>query len=173
MSTPDLLSVAQRLAAILGDQAVLIGGMAVSALGHVRATRDVDFASREAPEQIQQRFSRYGIAVEVHHGDLLEGDLRWVVRGLLDGIPFDVIAPPVELDWDQTTVVQLTADQSIRIVGLRDLFRLKMKAGGSQDIWDVAKLVRIYPEETEWVQAQAATFGVAQALDLWLQDPRL
>jgi hypothetical protein len=165
--------VAARLAAILGDEAVLIGGLAVGAHGHVRATDDVDFASSRAPAEVQALLSHAGLRSSLKRGDVREGDPPWVVRGEMDGIAFDVLPPLVPIAWESAIEVSLGRGARVRVVDLWSLLQLKLRAGGPQDLLDVAMLLRLHPDlEGEALRA-AEPYGLAERLRTWLADPRL
>ncbi|MBN2493331.1 MAG: hypothetical protein JXR96_01965 [Deltaproteobacteria bacterium] len=173
MSDDRLLVVAERLAGVLGEQCVLIGGLAVAAWGHVRATRDVGFASRVDASLIRERLAKAGIPNELRTGDPFGGDLEWVVHGTLDEVPFEILAPPMPVDWDAASEIDMPDGCVIRLVGLRDLLRLKIGAGGPRDLWDVASLLKSYPEERDVALSEAERQGRREALIEWLNDPRL
>ncbi|MCP5119444.1 MAG: nucleotidyl transferase AbiEii/AbiGii toxin family protein, partial [bacterium] len=126
MADGDLVVAAERLAGILGDQCVLIGGMAVSAWGHVRATNDIDFAGRGEPEVLRETLSSNGIDTTLSTGDVLDGDLPWVLRGEVGGVPFEILAPSISIDWDAASDVPTPGGGRLRLVSFRDLVRLKL-----------------------------------------------
>jgi predicted nucleotidyltransferase len=173
MASNHLTRVAETLAEILGDDCMLIGGMAVAAWGHVRATQDVDFVARGEPQALQERLQAAGIATTLHRGDPIEDPLPWVLRGDLEEVRFEVIASPIPLDWTAGTPVELPDGARIHLVGLEDLIRLKVVAGGNRDLWDVAKLVQAHPEQRDAALARADARGLGSALLGWLNDPRL
>jgi DNA-binding PadR family transcriptional regulator len=67
---PDLLGLAARLARILGPRrCLLVGGLAVSGHGHVRATDDIDFMVDSPLAQLRKRLQAEGIAARMVAGD--------------------------------------------------------------------------------------------------------
>ncbi|OGQ89117.1 MAG: hypothetical protein A2289_13070 [Deltaproteobacteria bacterium RIFOXYA12_FULL_58_15] len=168
-----LIAFAERLARIFDDRCALIGGMAVSAWGHVRATQDVDFVCRSAPEEIVELLEAEGFSVQLRRGNVLDGDLEWVIRGKAGRFRFDVLAPPVEIDWEACTRVEIVDGVSVQLIGLADLIQLKLKAGGNRDLWDVAKLLQLHPEHRETALKTAADLRVDERLQNWIDDPRL
>jgi hypothetical protein len=57
----------------------------------------------------------------------------------------------------------------VPVLGLADLLRLKLEAGGPKDLWDAARLLRRYPEELPRALAQASSLGVEDELRRWLE----
>jgi hypothetical protein len=173
MEADELTSAAVRLSAILGESALLIGGLAVSAWGHVRATEDIDFVSSLSPDALRQRLADHRISTELRRGDRLEGDIPWVLHGKLGSVSFQVLPPLVPIAWENATRVTLPGGGELRIVALPDLIRLKLRAGGPRDLWDVAELLRRYPEMRDDARKWASELARLEELDSWLNDPRL
>lgn len=165
--------VAVRLASLLPEPSALIGALAVAAHGFVRATDDIDFVSSAEPKEIQARLAKGGIASKIRRGDVLEGDVPSVVYGRAEGFHFDVLFPPVPIDWSRTVTLPLTEGSELRVVDLDALVRLKLRAGGPQDLIDVVHLVRIHPDIEERALALAEAYGVRERLEEWLADPRI
>jgi len=170
-ATPHELAV--RLASLLPEPNALIGALAVAAHGYIRATDDIDFVSTAEPKEIQARLAKAGIASKIRRGDVLEGDIPSVVYGRADGFRFDVLFPPVPIDWSRTVVLPLSEGSRLRVVDLDALVRLKLRAGGPQDLIDVVHLVRLHREIEERALALAEAYGVRDRLEEWLADPRI
>ena len=173
MRSDDLARAAARIAAILGDASLLIGGLAVSAWGHVRATEDVDFVSSSSPDELQRLLAADGIETELERGDVLEGDIPWVLHGRVQDVPFQVLPPLVPIHWENATVVAMPDGGELRVVDLPDLLRLKLRAGGARDLWDVAVLLQKHPSLRDDARQWAKELGKLVELDAWLDDPRL
>lgn len=174
MGQDDLVKAAGRLSSILGDACLLIGGLAVSAWGHVRATEDIDFVSSLEPEELQELLATREIPTELKRGDVLAGDLPWVLHGKVGQVKFQVLPPPVPLAWDKATLVSMPDGAELRVVDLPDLIRLKLHAGGSGDLWDVAVLLQKHPDMRDAARQWADDVGRLKDLDAsWLDDPRL
>lgn len=169
----DIEQAAIRLAEALGDAAVLIGGLAVSAWGYVRATDDIDFVANVPVSEVQKRLAAAGFASHVQRGNVLGGDIPWCVKGKIAGFAFDVLPPLVPIDFQQAVTVRLAGGKPVRVVDLETLLRLKLRAGGPQDLLDVAKLLRAHPELVDRVRAVAAKYGLWAQVDLWMNDPRV
>jgi hypothetical protein len=58
----DLEEAATRISAVLGDDGVLAGAMAVAAWGYVRATDDLDFVARLPAAVAVERLKAAGIS---------------------------------------------------------------------------------------------------------------
>ncbi len=168
-----LLDVAVRLAEILPEPNALIGALAVGAHGHVRASDDIDFVSTAKPKEIQAFLRRAGIESEIRRGDVLEGDVASVVHGQLEGLSFDVLSPPVPIDWNRVVQLPLAERSRLRVVDLETLVRLKLRAGGPQDLIDVVHLVRLHPEIEGKALGFADAYGARKRLAEWLSDPRI
>jgi hypothetical protein len=167
-----LARIAGRLGEILGEGGLLVGGLAASAWGHVRATQDVDFVTREEPAAVRQRLVEAGIDVELRRGDRLAGEIPWLLHGELETIPFDVFPPTVAIDWQRGREIRLPIGVAVRIIDLPDLLRMKLKAAGPRDLWDIAALVKQHPEHLAMVRAAAESAGLGAKLQEWLNDPR-
>ena len=170
---PDLEEVALRLVRVLGaDECVLVGGLAVGAHGYVRATGDVDLIVKASLESVRARLKRNGIRASLHRGDPTAGDFP-CLKGTLAGVPFDIMPPLVPLDWRRAVRVPMRPEVTLPIVDLGGLIRLKLRAQGPRDLLDVAALVRRHPEELAAAREMSEAYGVADKLEVWLDDPRL
>lgn len=149
---------AERLFATLGAHDVdyiVIGGFAVIAHGHVRATKDVDFVASRAPVNLRRLAAALGelnarlrgvdaelLPVLPTNPDDLGAGGNWTMvtdAGWLDFMN-DV---PGGTDYHQlrarSVLVEL-GDVQIRIVGLDDLIGMKRAAGRPRDLADIAAL---------------------------------
>jgi hypothetical protein len=171
--TGDLERAAIRLASVLGEEAVLIGGLAVSAWGFIRSTDDIDFIARIPAAEVQQRLATAGLDSHVLRGNALDGDIPWCVKGRIEGFAFDILPPLVPVDFDRAVPVPLADGTPVRVVDLETLLRLKLRAGGPQDLLDVAKLLRAHPGLVETTRAVAEKYGVWKQVDRWMRDPRV
>ena len=165
-----LIRAAQRLAAVLGEGSGLAGGLAVAAWGEIRATRDVDFVTVRPLAEVERALGDAGLVFVSRRGDPLTRDLPWVVDGELDGVRFQVFAPRGGKQFS-TVSVSPAGGEGIRVpvLGLADLICLKLEAGGSKDLWDVARLVRRYPEEKSRTLSLASSLGLEDELRRWLE----
>jgi hypothetical protein len=161
------------LAEVIGDaDCALAGGLAVTAHGFVRATRDVDLVTRRRLSEARERLAREGIEVRLRRGNPLEGDFR-CLKGTLGGIPFDVLPELVPVNWSATVPLIRGRGATLHLIGLEDLLRLKFKAQGPKDLMDAAMLILLHPDVRERARALAASFGTGDRLDHWLEDRRL
>lgn len=165
--------VALKLAELLPEPNALVGALAVGAHGYPRATDDVDFVCPVDPSEIQARLAAAAITSTVRRGDVLEGGIRSCVSGTLSGIDFDVLFPPVPIDWSATVLLPLATASRLRVVSLNDLIRLKLRAGGPLDMIDVVQLVRRHPELMPFALSIAEAYGQRDRLEAWLADPKI
>lgn len=163
--------VALKLAKLLPEPSALVGALAVGAHGYPRATDDVDFVCPADPSEIQARLAAAEISTSIRRGDILEGDIRSCVSGTVAGIAFDVLFPPVPIDWSATVLLPLAPGSRLRVVSLTDLIRLKLRAGGPPDMIDVVQLVRRHPEMMPFAVSVAEAYSLRDRLEAWLADP--
>jgi hypothetical protein len=158
---------ALRLAAVLGDgQYVLVGGLAVMAHGYVRATEDVDFVARSLPHAAE-RLREAGVVFERRRGDFS------CLKGILDGVPFDVLPALVPIAWESAVPVPFRRGARLWVVDLDGLIRLKLRAAGPQDLMDVAALVLRHPSLRDRARELGVAYKVGEKLEVWLGDARL
>jgi hypothetical protein len=167
----DPLGVAARLADILGERAVVIGGYAVAAWGFTRATEEVDLAVDLTAAEAQRLLGGAGLEPRKTRGDVHEGDIPWVLSGEMDGVPFQVMPPAVAVDWSRAREIEV-GGALLKVVGLRDLLRLKLKAAGPKDFMDIMELLKAYPDLTAETHATADAYGVGDDLTRWLTHLR-
>jgi hypothetical protein len=138
----------------------------------VRATADVDLIVKGSLESVRARLKRNGITARLHRGDPTEGDFP-CLKGTVAGVAFDIMPPLVPLDWQRAVRVRIRPNEMLPIVDLEGLIRLKLRAHGPRDLLDVAALVRCHPEELDAAREMSEAYGVADKLEVWLNDPRL
>lgn len=156
MAQISLLRAASRLLGALGEsESALIGGLAVSAYGYVRATRDVDVLVSIPLDEARRRLSAHGIASRIRRGDLLEGEFP-VLKGHFSQVPFDIVSQLVPLEPERIQSVDI-GTLRLRVVDFETLARLKLKAGSPKDLWDLAILLLMDPKR------QARAFELAEA----------
>ncbi len=168
----DAFRAAARLSALLGDHGAIIGGLAVSAWGFVRATEDVDFVSDLAPSALVRQLASAGVRTELKRGDILEGDIPWVVEGEIDGFPFQIMPPLAPVEWSRARVVPLVQGGALRVVDLDTLLRLKLRAGGPKDLMDVSELLALHPDRLPGARNAAEAYGVSSLLETWIKGRR-
>lgn len=169
----ELEEAATRIAATLGDEGMMVGGMAVSAWGYVRATDDVDFVAKLTAAAVLERLNAAGISARIQKGSVLDGDIEWCIKGRLGDVVFDILPPLVPLDFERAVTVTLGQGNAIRVVDLDGLLRLKLRAGGPQDLLDAAQLLKKHPELLDQIRPVAEAYSQWERLESWLGDPRL
>ena len=168
---PDLRRIAARLAEILGpDRCVLVGALAVAVHGYARATDDVDLLTKLDLREAQKLLNSRGIETVMKRGDVLEGDFS-CLQGTLEGVRFDILPEIVALQWDHALSLSL-GGTVLRIVDLDGLLRLKLRAGGPQDLMDAAHLILQHPDRIASAREAARAYRLEDKLDVWLNDPR-
>jgi hypothetical protein len=143
----------------------LIGGLAVSARGAFRATKDVDLLlGRHVDEASELALSlkSEGLAAEVHKGafdDPLPGLIRVTIREGKTAVRCDLLFPFAS--WQFGVVKRATAADvggfAVRLAQAEDLFLLKLQAGGPMDLFDAAQLYQLQPnnERHRWEKRAA------------------
>jgi hypothetical protein len=141
----------------------LIGGLAVIARGVVRATKDVDVLIdvpiREGPS-LAFTLSSHGLPGTFQKGDLddpVPGLIRLDVPVSSGAVRCDLLFPTRA--WEGEVVRNATPldldGLVIRVARDSDLFLLKLRAGGPQDLLDAAELLRMQPagDQAAWEAA--------------------
>jgi hypothetical protein len=164
--------VAVRLNRLLPEPHALIGGLAVGVHGYVRATKGVDFMVYADSKELRESLKQAGIETQLRRGDILEGDIPWVLFGQLEGVRFDILPPTVPVDWDRREYVRL-GDEEVLVVDVSTLIRLKLRAGGSLDLIDVVQLVRGHPDERAKALEVARAYGLHERLERRLSESTL
>jgi hypothetical protein len=149
----------------------LAGGLAVSAHGYVRATKDVDIIVAVPLDEARRRLSANGLETRLLRGDVFEGDFP-CLKGMIDGVPFDVLPPLVPVEPDRTVLLDLHPIR-LRVVDFDTLTRLKLKAGSPKDLWDVAILANLRRERRKRaIQLATHDPALVERLLSFLDDPR-
>ncbi len=168
---PDLTRIAARLVRILGpDRCLLIGALAVAAHGYPHATDDVDvLTSRDLGDAAKLLKSQGVDTVMVRRPALDRGFSR--LHAVLEGTRFDILPELVLLRWDCALTLSLHRTV-LKIVDLDGLLRLKLRAGGPQDLMDAAHLLLQHPDRISGAREAARAYHLQDKLDVWLNDPR-
>jgi len=170
---PKLVQVAQRLAEIIDpDSCAVAGAMAVAVHGYSRATTDVDLVSSVPLREVRKRLADRGVKTTLKHGDVLGGDFD-CLKGVLDGIDFDIFPPLVSIDWENVVDVPLRRGATLKVVDLSTLIHLKLRAGGPQDVLDVVMLLQQHPTEVVRARQLATAYGLAAQLESFMKSPRI
>jgi hypothetical protein len=170
---PKLIRIAHRLvAAIAPDSCVVVGAMAVAVHGYARATADVDLVSRLPLPETRKRLADQGVKTELKRGEVREAGFERL-KGVLEGIAFDILPPLVPIDWDNAVDVPLGRGRTLKFVDLPTLIHLKLRAGGPQDVLDVVMLLQQHPAEVGRARELATAYGLAAQLGSFMESPRI
>jgi hypothetical protein len=146
--------------------------MAVAVHGYARATADVDLVSRLPLPEARKRLTDHGVKTTLKHGDVREADFD-CLKGVLEGIEFDILPPLVPIDWENTIDVPLGRGETLKFVDLPTLIHLKLRAGGPQDVLDVVMLLQLHPAEVQRARELATAYGLAAQLESFMESPRI
>lgn len=164
----------RQLLQLLGEQKVrfvLVGGLAIGAWGHVRATKDIDIVPDPDPDNLA-RLGRlledYGGKVRVGErllaGDsvsvfLRSGDIVIVTTDLgqidiLQGVPH---IPRYE-EMVRESELAVVDGMEVRVCSLRHLVAMKLAAGRPEDVKDLEAL-KIAQPEFDWAEGSSGVPG--------------
>ncbi|MBI5554826.1 MAG: nucleotidyl transferase AbiEii/AbiGii toxin family protein [Elusimicrobia bacterium] len=131
----------------------LIGGMAVSAWGLVRATKDIDFlvslVKREsALSEFENILTKHKIKFTVHKGGYADPiglllDLQVPVRLEKVSVQLIIATKTWEEEFAQATIEVKMGKISIPVIKAEELIVMKLRAGGPLDIYDIQQLLKI------------------------------
>lgn len=164
----------------------LIGGLAVSAWGVIRATQDIDLladsdpspiGSRPVRNKLQQFFQENDCAVEWRVGesdDPIPLLLRLNLSGGLSQPEADILW--AHRRWHQDALQRRLEVKSGRlrlsVLHPEDLILMKLDAGGPQDLLDVQALLNCRPPELniDRLKKKAAGLRLGRALTRCLRE---
>jgi acyl transferase domain-containing protein len=91
-----------------------------------------------------------------------------------DAVPFDVLPPLVPLEPERFMDL-VVRGQRLRVVDPDTLIRLKLRAGSSHDLHDVAILANLHRDWMEHALALAVSHGkeMGERLATLIRDPRV
>lgn len=119
----------------------------------------------------RERLRKGGVETRLRRGDFVDGGFS-CLKGEIDGIPFDVLPSLVPIAWDRAVPLDIGGG-TLKVVDLDGLLQLKLRAGGPQDIHDVARLVMLHPETEARARELATAYRLLDRLEAWLRDPRI
>jgi len=149
----------------LGVPYALIGGLALAFYEVVRATEDVDLLILLSPADmatLAEQITANGLRASVRKGppgDPIVGVV--VVEIPVDGgeLACDLLLPSAH--WQSEAVRNARTFEveglPVRVVQARDLFLLKLHAGGPQDLLDASRLLQMQDEATGSAWKDAAS----------------
>lgn len=166
----------------------LIGGLAMSAWGVVRATEDIDFLADSSPSPIKNLVVRRTLQ------KLLEArgyTADWRVGATDDPIPLLLRVgaprlahgPGMDILWahkrwqrealERTIALRLTRAE-VFVLHPEDLVLMKLEAGGPQDLLDVETLLSSPPQvlDLKRLKKKAVQLRLAAQLERCLQESR-
>ena len=170
---PKLVRIAHRLAATIDpDLCAVAGAMAIAVHGYPRATADVDLVSRLPLPEARKRLTDHGVKTTLKRGDVREADFD-CLKGVLEGIEFDILPPLVPIDWENAVDVPLGRGETLKFVDLPTLIHLKLRAAGPQDVLDVVMLLQLHPAELQRARELATAYGLSAQLESFMESPRI
>lgn len=135
---------------------VVIGGLAVIAHGHVRATLDLDICYARTPENLERLASALAPLQPKLRGAPAELPFFWDVQTLRNGLNFTLTTTAGDIDvlgevtglggYGEIALRSETIDlygAKVRILSLPDLIRSKAAAGRAKDLVDLEALRRL------------------------------
>jgi hypothetical protein len=155
--------------AVLTDEGVeyaVIGAMAASVHGKVRASLDADAVLGVGPARLRQLEKRF--TAEHFHTELREGDAEDPVPGVLalcdaHGNQVDLLAALRGMDPAafQRAVTIPFQGASLRVIGREDFIAMKLFAGGPKDLMDASAVLQAGgpPLDLELLRQLAGRFG--------------
>ena len=163
-----LFQALRRILSVLEDLGVsyaLIGGLALAFYKVVRATEDLDLLILLSPREmatLAEQITAKGLPAKARKGspgDPIAGVV--VVEVPVEGgkLTCDLLLPSAR--WQSEAVRNAHSFEAegspVRVVQARDLFLLKLYAGGPQDLLDAGQLLRIQDKATgrAWKDAAA------------------
>jgi predicted nucleotidyltransferase len=136
-----------------GVEFVVIGGLAVIAHGHVRATVDLDICYARTPENLQRLVAALAPIHPRLRGAPPELPFFWDERTLRNGLNFTLVTDAGDLDtlgevtglgnYDDIALRAIEIDlhgTHVRVLSLEDLIRSKAAAGRAKDLVDLEAL---------------------------------
>jgi hypothetical protein len=143
----------------------LIGGLALAPHDVVRATEDLDFLLADSPQRMMElarQVEAKGFHVVTRKGAFDDRVAAVIVVDVpvgLETVACDLIFPSFRWQAEAVRNAESVDLQGVvvRVVGARDLFLLKLYAGGPLDLLDAANLLRRQaPQERgAWKEAAA------------------
>lgn len=135
---------------------VVIGGLAVIAHGHVRATLDLDICYGRTPENLERLERALAPLRPRLRGAPAELPFFWDVQTLRNGLNFTLTTTAGDIDvlgevtglggYGEIALRSETVDlygAKVRIMSLADLIRSKAAAGRAKDLVDLEALRRL------------------------------
>jgi predicted nucleotidyltransferase len=125
----------------------VIGALAASIYGTVRATTDADaLVSLPAPRlgSLEKKLRRIGLAARLHHGDADDPIPSLLAISDRFGNRVDLLGGLRGLDptaFERTLAVPFSG-RALRIIGREDFVAMKCFAGGPQDLADAEEALR-------------------------------
>ena len=161
-----LLDAIQVLRAQNVDYAI-VGAMAASIHGTVRATQDADALlsiGTPALKDLEQSFRKAGFSTELRRGDL--GDPIGAVLCLQDRFENRVDLLVGIRGFDPagfSRAIEISFEgESLKFVGLEDFVAMKLFAGGPQDLADAQNALEATPESPDMglLRSLATRYGI-------------
>jgi predicted nucleotidyltransferase len=136
-----------------GVEFVVIGGLAVIAHGHARATLDLDLCYARSPENVRRIVAALAPIHPRLRGAPADLPFFWDERTLRNGLNFTLVTDEGDIDllgevtglgsYDDIALRAIEVDihgASVKLLSLEDLIRAKAAAGRAKDLIDLEAL---------------------------------
>jgi predicted nucleotidyltransferase len=136
----------------------VIGATALSLVGMVRATVDVDLLTVDRSVLVDEFWTGLDATIDVRRGDF-EDPLAGVVKIARRGAqPVDVVVGKYKFNLAviERASREVVNDVAAHVASVADVILLKLFAGGPRDAWDVAETLKFAPAAAAEVDARIA-----------------
>lgn len=153
----------------------LIGGMAVSAWGIIRATKDIDFLvsltkRKSALLEFEDILKKNKIKFSERRGDFKDPiglllDLQIPLAKEQVSVQLIIATKVWEEEFSKATVKVKTGKIDIPLIKAEELIVMKLKAGGPLDIYDVQQLLKTNKNKKNFNQTKLRQMSKEQHLE--------
>lgn len=178
MSLQDCLLDMDAALTATGIRHCLIGGIATSIHGIPRYTDDIDFMVlkpdlKTGYDRLVSLLESRGYATQYLQADL-DDPIGDVVRINKHSIRINLICTRYEYEYDFMDRIQSVTlfNRAVNVININDLVILKLRAGGIQDVYDVAGVIAVNGDRLD-LDYLARMVGRIGAQEKWETAQRL